>query len=211
MGSSKQPEESSGLNQVPSPIDSSTWLVSGPEACHQKYLPEFPDSGFHSCVTDQNCLNESRGSEGHLKDSNASSLVNSLETLKPCENFLPGSPSDMEEVLLHHGDCSKESLNGDQDSSILQQYLKSVEQLDRADDNTNGSIGTEGSSPHTAVSSETQAVLNSAMLGSQQVHASAQEEMVHAQEICNSNEEMAEGKQTGCDSSYPALTVSISV
>ncbi|XP_020640646.3 centrosomal protein of 97 kDa isoform X1 [Pogona vitticeps] len=202
---SKQPMESSG----PSPVDISTWVVSAAEACHQKYLPEYPDSGFHSCVTDQNCLNESRGSEGHLTNANESSLVNSLETVKPCENFLAGCSSDME-VMLHHGDCSKESLNSEQDSSLLQQYLKSVEQLDRADDNTNGSSGTEGSGPHTAVSSKDKGVLLSTVLGSQEVHASAQDEMGHAQEICNLNEEI-EGKQTGCDCSFPALAVSIPV
>ncbi|KAJ7320340.1 hypothetical protein JRQ81_019851 [Phrynocephalus forsythii] len=211
LGPSKRPVESSGLNQVPSPVHSSTWLVSAGEACHQKYLPEFPDSGFHSYVTDQNCLNESRGSEGHLTDADKSSLVNSLETIKPCGSIHPGCPSDVEEVLLHDGDCSKESLNNEQDSSLLQQYLKSVEQLDRADDNSHGSDEIEGSRPHTAVSSETQAILCSALLGSPEVPASAQDEMGLVSEICRLNEETAEEKQTGCDSSFPALIVSIPV
>ncbi|XP_061484144.1 centrosomal protein of 97 kDa isoform X2 [Rhineura floridana] len=210
LGPSKLNMEPLGLNQVPSPVDSSTWFVSAAEACHQKYLPKFPDSGFHSCVTDQNCLNDSQCCEENVAKANGeTSLENSLETVKPCEDSLSGGPSEAEEIQLDHVECCKESFNSEQDNSLLQQYLKSVEQLDNADDKKSGSNGAESSRPNTAVS-EDQDMLCSAMSGSQEEIASAQDRNGHP-EICNLNAEMAEGKQTDGDSSFQALPVSITV
>ncbi|KAH0624985.1 hypothetical protein JD844_032963 [Phrynosoma platyrhinos] len=207
---SQLPLESPGLNQRSSPVDSSTWLISAAEAPHLKYASEFPDSGFHSCVTDQNCLNESRCSEEKWAEVNESSAGNSLETVKPSEDSLPRCLSDSEEVQLDHEECSKVSFNSDQDNSLLQQYLKSVEQLDRSDDKTSCNSGTE-SRPCTALSSEDQIIGCSTMLGSQEMLGSTQGGIDRVSEMCHLNEEVAEGKQTDCDTSFQAFAVSIPV
>lgn len=200
------PKETSILNQVLSPVASSTWVVSAAEVCHQQSLPEFPDSGFHSCVTDQNCLNESQRSEESLAETNESTLVTSLETVKQHEDSLSGSFSDAEEVRLNHGECSEKGSNSEHDSSLLQQYLKSVEQLDDADEKASCSSETESSRLQAAVSLE-----NLDASGSQDAVALAQDGIGQASERCNLNAETAEGKPTDCDSSFQALPVSITV
>lgn len=209
FNTSKQSMEISGLNQIVFPVDSSTWVASAAETCQQKYLPEFPDSGFHSCLTDQNCLNESKGSEENLEEANESSLGNSLETVKPCEGSVSGPPSD-EEAQLSHGEYSKESSISEQDSILLQQYLKSVEQLDDADDKTSCRGDTE-TRPLEAGSSENQAALCNAVSGCQDVLRSVQDRICHAPEQNSLNAEVAEGKSTDSDASFQALAVSIIV
>ncbi|XP_034970733.1 centrosomal protein of 97 kDa [Zootoca vivipara] len=211
LGPFKVHIDSPGLNQVPSPVSSSTWFVSATEACHQKCLPEFPDSGFHSCVTDQNCLHESQCCGENVAEVNGdSSLENSLKTVKPCEDSLSECPSAAEEIELDHEKCCKETFNSEQDSSsLIQQYLKSVEQLDN-DDKTSCSNGTGSCRPNTAVSSEDPEVLCNDTSGSQEVLASGQGG-IDQPEICNLNAERAEGKQTDCDSSFQAFPVSITV
>lgn len=194
--------ESSGQNQVTSPVNSSTWFISAAEACHEKYLTGVPDSGFHSCATDQNCLNESQVSHEDLADKSALG-ENSLETIKPCEDSLPGCPSEGDEVPLDHEKRSRESFDSEQDSGLLQQYLESVEQLDDAD-KTSCSNETESSRPQTAVFPKSQEVSCSAMLGSQD----AQDIIDQAPERCNLD---AEGQQNDDDSSIQALSVSITV
>ncbi|XP_007429345.1 centrosomal protein of 97 kDa [Python bivittatus] len=189
--------QSSRINQEPSPIDSSTWLGSSAETCHQKCLPEFPDSGFHSCVSDQNILNELQNSEKHLTETNEGFLGNSLETVKPCEDSLSGCPSDAEEIPVDHKEYCKESLNNNQNSTLLQQYLKTVEELDDSDEKTNCSNGTENCKTHGAVSSEDQDVLCNAVPVSQDAFALAEEGI----DTFNLNDKMAEKKETDCDSS----------
>ncbi|XP_054831120.1 centrosomal protein of 97 kDa [Eublepharis macularius] len=203
---SELPIESSGLNQVLSPVASSTWLVSAAEACHQRSLPEFPDSGFHSCVTDQNCLNESQRSEESLTETNDSTLGTSLETVKLHEVPLSGCLSDVEEIQLSHGECSEKGSSCEQDNSLLQQYLKSVEQLNDADEKASCSNDTESTRPKAAVS-----LGNLAASGSQDAFASEQGGIGQASERCDLNAEIAEEKPTDCDSSFQALPVSITV
>ncbi|XP_053168623.1 centrosomal protein of 97 kDa isoform X2 [Hemicordylus capensis] len=210
LSSSKLPVESSGLNQASSPVDCSIWLSSSADTCHQKYLPGFPDSGFHSCVTDQNCLNESQFSQEDLAEANENSLGNSLETVKLREYSSTGCPSDAEEVPLFYGECSKHSFSSEQDTSLLQQYLKSVEQLEEAGNKTSFRSETENSKSQTAISLESQN--NSCnVLGSQNVLSSAEEGNGQAAERSNLNAEMAEEKQADSDSSFQALPVSITV
>ncbi|XP_015278640.1 PREDICTED: centrosomal protein of 97 kDa [Gekko japonicus] len=200
---SELPKETSRLNQVLSPVASSTWVVSGAEACHNQSLPEFPDSGFHSCVTDQNCLNESQRSEESLVETNESTLGTSLETVKQHEDSLSGCFSDAEDVRLNHAECSETGSNSEQDSSLLQQYLKSVEQLD---DTLSCSHETESSRLQAAVLLE-----NLDATGFQDAAASSQDGIGQASEECNLNAETAKGKPTDCDSSFQALPVSITV
>ncbi|XP_066475858.1 centrosomal protein of 97 kDa [Tiliqua scincoides] len=202
LNPSKFPVDSSGPNQITSPVNSSTWFISAAEACHEKYLTGFPDSGFHSCVPDQNGLNESQVSHEDLADESV--LGNSSETVKPCEYSPPECPSEADDVPLDHEKCRRESFNSEQDSSLLQQYLKSVEQLDDSDSKINCSNETESSRPQTAISSESQDVSCSVVLSSQDV----QDEIGQAQERYSLD---VEGKQSDCDSSIQTLSVSITV
>nr|XP_056714154.1 centrosomal protein of 97 kDa [Euleptes europaea] len=197
---SELPEESSG---VLSPVASSTWVVSAAEACQQKSSSEFPDSGFHSGVTDQNCLNESRRSEESSSETNESTLGTSLETVKLHEDSLSGCLSDAEEVPLNHGEGSEKGSNSELDNSLLQQYLKSVEQLDDADEKSSCSNETESCRLQAAVSFETS--------GSPDGFPSAQDGIAQASERCHLNAETAEEKPTDCDSSFQALPVSVTV
>ncbi|NWS54305.1 CEP97 protein, partial [Chunga burmeisteri] len=57
-----------------------------------------------------------------------------------------------------HGECgqSRESSSNEQDNRLIQQYLKSVQQLEEADEGTNCNDETEGSWPQIVVSAESQ-------------------------------------------------------
>uniref|UniRef100_A0ACB8FGS5 Uncharacterized protein n=1 Tax=Sphaerodactylus townsendi TaxID=933632 RepID=A0ACB8FGS5_9SAUR len=203
---SELPEESSRQNQVLSPVASSTWAFLATEARHQKSLPEFPDSGFNSGVTDQNCLNRSQRSEESLAETNKSTLGNSLETVKQHEDSLSGCLADAEEASLSHRECSEKGSNSEQDSSLLQQYLKSVEQLDDADEKTTCSSEKEICGLQTAVSLEN---LNAS--GTQDVFALVQDGVGQTSERCNLNAETAEGKPADCELFIPGTSVSITV
>ncbi|XP_070606175.1 centrosomal protein of 97 kDa [Erythrolamprus reginae] len=197
--------QSSRPNQEPSPIDSSTWLGSSSEMCHQKCLQEYPDSGFHSCVSDQNIPNELQNSEKHLTETNEGFLGNSLQTVKPCEDFLSGSLSNAG-IPVDHRDYCKESLNNDQNNTLLQEYLKTVEELDDSDEKTNCSNGIESCKTLTAVSSEEKDILCSAVLVSQDVLPLAEEGI----DTFNLNDKVA-GKNSNSDSSLQILSVRLSV
>ncbi|ETE69460.1 Centrosomal protein of 97 kDa, partial [Ophiophagus hannah] len=197
--------QSSRPNQEPSPIDSSTWLGSSSEMCHQKCLQEYPDSGFHSCISDQNILNELQNSEKYLTETNEGFLGNSLQTVKPCEDFLSGSLSDAV-IPGDHKEYCKESLNNDQDNTLLQEYLKTVEELDDSDEKANCSNGIESCKTHTALSSEEKDILCSAVSVTQDVLPLAEQGI----DTFNLNDKMAE-KKGNSDSSLQTLSVRLSV
>ncbi|XP_034646203.1 centrosomal protein of 97 kDa isoform X2 [Trachemys scripta elegans] len=211
---SKLSVQSSGLNQETSPVGSSTWLVSATEALHEKTLPEFPDSGFHSSITDHTHVNDSHGSEKSSTEGSESSLIgNSIETVKQCGDPVSECISDTEDVQADHEEWSKESSNSEQDSSLLQQYLMSVQQLEEADDRTSCSDGTERSRPQTAASAEKPYSLSDAVSinVSQDVPSPAQNEINQTPESCKLNSGVVEGKQTECDASFQVLPVGIAV
>ncbi|XP_065444298.1 centrosomal protein of 97 kDa isoform X4 [Chrysemys picta bellii] len=211
---SKLSVQSSGLNQETSPVGSSTWLVSATEALHEKTLPEFPDSGFHSSITDQTHVNDSHGSEKSSTEGSESSLIgNSIETVKQCGDPVSECISETEDVQADHEEWSKESSNSEQDSSLLQQYLMSVQQLEEADDRTSCSDGTERSRPQTAASAEKPYSLSDAVSinVSQDVPSPAQNEINQTPESCKLNSGVVEGKQTECDASFQMLPVGIAV
>uniref|UniRef100_A0A8D0HMN3 Centrosomal protein of 97 kDa n=1 Tax=Sphenodon punctatus TaxID=8508 RepID=A0A8D0HMN3_SPHPU len=192
----------------------SAWFFSATEALHEKSLPEFPDSGFHSSVAHKICLNELQGSENSSREGSESSLLgNSIETVKLCGDPISECPSDSEAVQTDHGECSKESSNSEQDSSLLQEYLKSVQQLEDADHRTSFSDGPEGSRPQTAFSSETQDSMcdASSVDTSQNLLSSIKGEISQAQESCKLDAEVVEGKQAECDSSFQVQHVGITV
>ncbi|XP_051046815.1 centrosomal protein of 97 kDa isoform X2 [Phodopus roborovskii] len=118
--------------QGPSSDQSSDWFIAEDEAPQEKSLPEFPDSGFHSSLTDQvRCLKDSLDFEkSSIESSESSMLGNSMDTVKH------GRDPSSEAMIEEHGCCSKESSNSEQDNTLLEQYLTSVQQLDDAEQRT---------------------------------------------------------------------------
>lgn len=91
-------------------------------------MPDFPDSGFHSTLTEQvHCLQDSLDFEkSSVEISENSVLGNSADTVKYFKD--PDSEATAEE----HSEGSEASSASEQDSALLQQYLTSVQQLDDA-------------------------------------------------------------------------------
>uniref|UniRef100_A0A8C0GIT0 Centrosomal protein of 97 kDa n=1 Tax=Chelonoidis abingdonii TaxID=106734 RepID=A0A8C0GIT0_CHEAB len=205
---------SSGLNQETSPVGSSSWLVSATEALQEKTLPEFPDSGFHSSITDQTHISDSHGSEKSSTEGSENSLIgNSIETVKQCGDPVSESISDTEDIQADHEEWSKASSNSEQDSSLLQQYLMSVRQLEEADDRTSCSDGTERSGPQTAASAEKPYSLSDAVSINvfQDIPSAAENEINQTPESCKLNSGVVEETQTECDASFQVLHVGIAV
>ncbi|XP_029434659.1 centrosomal protein of 97 kDa isoform X2 [Rhinatrema bivittatum] len=127
--------------------ETSPQQVADSNACTEESIPDFPDSGFHSIVTDQTQLHCSLGSENNSTEGSSSS-GKSLETIKQYKDLVGDLPSTTEESAAEdHGECSKDSSSSEPDNSLLQQYLNSVQQREDADDRT------DDSRPHTAKSS----------------------------------------------------------
>ncbi|XP_050813515.1 centrosomal protein of 97 kDa isoform X2 [Gopherus flavomarginatus] len=210
---SKLSVPSSGLNQETSPVGSSSWLVSATEALHEKTLPEFPDSGFHSSITDQTHVNDSHSSEKSSTEGSENSLIgNSIETVKQCGDPVSECISDTEDIQADHEEWSKASSDSEQDSSLLQQYLMSVQQLEEADDRTSCSDGTERSGPQTAASEKPYSLSDAVSINvSQDVPSAAQNEINQTPESYKLNSGVVEEKQTECDTSFQGLHVGIAV
>ncbi|NXH36038.1 CEP97 protein, partial [Myiagra hebetior] len=124
--SSKPPIQSSTVEQETPPAVSAALLVPASEDdLQEKSSLQFPDSGFHSSAAGQT----------HAGD-------------------LSFSSSDVEDGP---GECgqSKESSSNEQDNGLIQQYLKSVQQLEEADEDTDCNEEMEGSL-QIAVSAESQ-------------------------------------------------------
>ncbi|XP_074855171.1 centrosomal protein of 97 kDa isoform X2 [Carettochelys insculpta] len=206
--------QASELNQETSPCGNSTWKVSAAEDHHEKTLLEFPDSGFHSSMTDHTHVNDSHDSENNCTEGSETSLIgNSIETVKHYGDPVSECSSDTEDVQPGHEEWSKESSNSEKDSSLLQQYLHSVQQLEEADNRTSCSDGTKGSEQQTVALSEKQDSFSEAISinASQDVPSPAQNEINQTPESCKLNSGVVEGKQTECDASYQALHVGIAV
>ncbi|EGW00799.1 centrosomal protein of 97 kDa isoform X1 [Cricetulus griseus] len=135
-------------HQGPSSDQSSDWFLAEDEAPQEKSVPEFPDSGFHSSLTDQvHCLKDSLDFEkSSIESSESSMLGNSTDTVKH------GRHPNLEAMTEEHGDCSKESSNSEQDNTLLEQYLSSVQQLDDAEERTDSDDVAGDSMCHVACS-----------------------------------------------------------
>lgn len=200
----------STLEQETPPDVSSAWLVPASDVLQEKSWLQFPDSGFHSSMADQTHTGDLCSSEKSLTEGTEGSL--SVETVKRCGNNNSEYSSDVEEG---HGECgqSRESSNNEHDNRLLQQYLKSVQQLEEADEGTNCDDETEGSWPQIAVSAESQDS-SSDMLSvdlPQSTSSPARSEMSQTPESCKLNSGIGEGKQTDCDSSFQMQHVEIAV
>ncbi|NXM86952.1 CEP97 protein, partial [Oenanthe oenanthe] len=151
--SSKTPVQSSTLEQETPPAVSSALLVPASEDDLQdKSLLQFPDSGFHSAAADQTHASDLCSSEKSLAEGTESSL--SMETIKQCGSFVLACCSEVEDGP---GECgqSKENSSNEQDNGLIQQYLKSVQQLEEAED-TDCNEEMESSCLQIAVSAESQ-------------------------------------------------------
>ncbi|XP_053563523.1 centrosomal protein of 97 kDa [Bombina bombina] len=123
-------------SEILEPISSG--FVSNPE--DGKASTDFPDSGFHSVLID-NKLNSSDGS-------GSSEL--SLDTVRHYNNPVSDCSTEQEAAAEDENQNSKDSSNSEQDSSLLQQYLQSVVQLEQADEYTSCSERSEETRPESA-------------------------------------------------------------
>ncbi|KAM6097232.1 centrosomal protein of 97 kDa isoform 2-T2 [Chlamydotis macqueenii] len=209
--------QSSTLEQETPPVVSSAWLVPASDVLQEKSLLQFPDSGFHSSMADQMLAGDLCSSEKSLTESEkslteATESSLSVETVKQCGNSLSAYSSDVEDG---HAECeqSRESSSDEQDNRLIQQYLKSVQQLEDADEGTDCTDETEGSCPEIAVSAESQDSSSDTVSVDlpQDTSSPAQDEISQTPESCKLNSGIVEGKQTDCDSSFQMLHVGIAV
>ncbi|XP_061050115.1 centrosomal protein of 97 kDa isoform X3 [Eubalaena glacialis] len=195
-------------SQEPSSDQNSDWFIAPDEAPQEKSLPEFPDSGFHSSLTEQfHCLQHSLDFEKSSTEGSESSIMgNSTDTIKY------GKESDVGDVSEEHGEWSKESSNNDQDNSLLEQYLTSVQQLDDADERTHFDEGTGDSKLHIARSPEKLDVLSdgASVDDTHGISPTLQDEINQTPENCELNAEI-QGQQSECDSTFQVLHVGIIV
>ncbi|XP_016010274.2 centrosomal protein of 97 kDa isoform X3 [Rousettus aegyptiacus] len=195
-------------SQEPSSDQDSDWFIAPDEAPQEKSLPEFPDSGFHSSLTEQiHCLQNSLDFEKSSTEGSESSIMgNSIDTIKY------GKKSDVGDVSEERGEWSRESSNNEQDNSLLEQYLTSVQQLEEADERTNFAEGTGDSMLYIARSPEKlDALSDSAAVDDiHDVSPILQDEVNQTPENCKLNAEV-QGQQSECDSTFQILPVGIIV
>ncbi|XP_028349606.1 centrosomal protein of 97 kDa isoform X2 [Physeter macrocephalus] len=195
-------------SQEPSSDQNSDWFIAPVEAPQEKSLPEFPDSGFHSSLTEQvHCLQDSLDFEKSSTEGSESSIMgNSIDTVKY------GRESDIGDVSEEHDEWSKESSNNEQDNSLLEQYLTSVQQLDDADQRTHFDEGTGDSKPDIARSPENLDILSDSA-SVDDTHGTSptlQDEINQTPENCELNAEV-QGQQSECNSTFQVLHVGIIV
>ncbi|XP_064441692.1 centrosomal protein of 97 kDa isoform X2 [Mirounga angustirostris] len=195
-------------SQESSSDQNSDWLIAPDEAPQEKSLPEFPDSGFHSSLTDHvHCLQHSLDFEKSSTEGSESSIMgNSIDTVRY------GKESDVGDVSDEHGEWNKESLNNEQDNSLLEQYLTSVQQLEDADERTNFDEGTGDSKLHIAPSPEKLDALSdgASVDDTHGISPTLQDEISQAPENCKLNADV-QGQQSDCDSTFQVLHVGITV
>ncbi|XP_004313297.1 centrosomal protein of 97 kDa isoform X2 [Orcinus orca] len=195
-------------SQEPSSDQNSDWFIAPDEASQEKSLPEFPDSGFHSSLTEQvHCLQDPLDFEKSSTEGSESSIMgNSIDTVKY------GKESDIGDVSEEHGEWSKESSNNEQDNSLLEQYLTSVQQLDDADERTHFDEGTGDSKLHIARSPEKLDVLSdsASVDDTHGISPTLQDEINQTPENCELNAEV-QGQQSECNSTFQVLHVGIIV
>ncbi|XP_021255947.1 centrosomal protein of 97 kDa isoform X2 [Numida meleagris] len=196
--------------ETPSDV-SSACLAPASDVLQEKSLLQFPDSGFHSAMADQTCTDDLRSYEKSLTEGTEGSL--SVETVKQCGNSVSECSSDVED---DHGECeqSRESSSNEQDNGLLEQYLKSVEQLEEANEGANcDDEREEGGWPQTDVSAESQDSSSDILSVDipQGTSSPVRGEMSQTPDSCKLNSGIGEGKQTDCDSSFQMLHVGIAV
>ncbi|XP_012371324.2 centrosomal protein of 97 kDa [Octodon degus] len=195
--------------QKPSPDQISNWFTAHDEALQEKSLPEFPDSGFHSSLTEQvHCLKDSLDFEKSSTEGSESSIIgNSIDTVKY------GKKPDLGDVSEEHsGDRSRESSTNEQDNSLLEQYLTSVQQLQDADERINFDEVTGDSKFHLACSLEKLDTLSdrASIVETHDLSSPSQDEISQTPENYKLNAEV-QGQQPECDSTFQVLHVGVTV
>ncbi|XP_004036049.1 centrosomal protein of 97 kDa isoform X3 [Gorilla gorilla gorilla] len=184
------------------------WFIASDVAPQEKSLPEFPDSGFHSSLTEQvHSLQHSLDFEKSSTEGSEGSIMgNSIDTVRY------GKESDLGDVSEEHGEWNKESSNNEQDNSLLEQYLTSVQQLEDADERTNFDIETRDSKLHIACFPvQLDALSDGASVDeSHGISPPLQGEISQTQENSKLNAEV-QGQQPECDSTFQLLHVGVTV
>ncbi|XP_040836478.1 centrosomal protein of 97 kDa isoform X2 [Ochotona curzoniae] len=194
--------------QEPSCDQNSDCLIASNEIPQEKSLLEFPDSGFHSSLTEQvQCLQNSLDFEKSSTEGSESSIMEkSIDTVKY------GKESDLENGSEEHGEWNKENSNDEQDNSLLEEYLTSVQQLEEADERTNGEEDVRDRKLHIAYSQEKLDPLSDSASehGAHRLSPTVRGEISQTPENCESNAEV-QGQQPECDSAFQALHVGATV
>ncbi|XP_002758899.3 centrosomal protein of 97 kDa isoform X6 [Callithrix jacchus] len=184
------------------------WFTASDVAPQEKSLPDFPDSGFHSSLAEQvHSLQDSLDFEKSSTEGSESSIMgNSIDTVRY------GKESDLGDVSEEHGAWNKESSNNEQDNSLLEQYLTSVQQLEDADERTNSDEETGDSKLHIACFPvQLDTLCDGASVDeSHGIPPTLQGEISQTQENSKLNAEV-QGQQSECDSTFQVLHVGITV
>ncbi|XP_074070489.1 centrosomal protein of 97 kDa isoform X2 [Macrotis lagotis] len=194
-------------SQEPSSANASDWFISEAEAPQEKVLLEFPDSGFHSSLTDQVHLQYSFDSEKSSMGGSENSLLgNSLETVRYFKGIDSGDASK------ENNEWNKDSSNNEQDNSLLEQYLTSVQQLEDADERTSLEDGIEDGSLQITLAPSSCSLpdLADAANVADNKGAPLQDETSQTPDTCKSNVEV-QGHQSECDSAFQMLPLGITV
>ncbi|XP_060226530.1 centrosomal protein of 97 kDa isoform X2 [Meriones unguiculatus] len=187
--------------QDPSSDQSLDWFIAEDEAPQEKSASEFPDSGFHSSLTQARCLQDSLDFEKSSVESSESSMLgNSTDTVR--------CGKDPEATTEEHSDCSKESSNNEQDNTLLEQYLTSVQQLDDADERTDSDEVAGDRKCHEACSPDR--LDASSDSETHRESPALQGEISQTPESCKLNEE-AQEQQPECDAVFQVLPVGVAV
>ncbi|XP_017725006.1 PREDICTED: centrosomal protein of 97 kDa isoform X2 [Rhinopithecus bieti] len=195
-------------SQESSSDQNADWFIASDVAPQDKSLPEFPDSGFHSSLTEQvHPLRDSLDFEKSSTEGSESSIMgNSIDTVRY------GKESDLGDVSEEHGEWNKESSNNEQDNSLLEQYLTSVQQLEDADERTSFDRETRDSKLHIACFPVQLDTLSdgASVDESHGISPPLQGEISQTQENSKLNAEV-QGQQPECDSAFQLLHVGVTV
>ncbi|XP_017359826.1 centrosomal protein of 97 kDa isoform X2 [Cebus imitator] len=195
-------------SQESSSDQNADWFTASDVAPQEKSLPDFPDSGFHSSLAEQvYSLQDSLDFEKSSTEGSESSIMgNSIDTVRY------GKESDLGDVSEEHGEWNKESSNNEQDNSLLEQYLTSVQQLEDADERTNFDKETGDSKLDIACFPVQLGTLcdGASVDESHGIPPTSQGEISQTQENPKLNAEV-QGQQSECDSTFQVLHVGITV
>ncbi|XP_012332172.1 centrosomal protein of 97 kDa isoform X4 [Aotus nancymaae] len=195
-------------SQESSSDQNADWFTASDVAPQEKSLPDFPDSGFHSSLAEQvHSLQDSLDFEKSSTEGSESSIMgNSIDTVRY------GKESDLGDVSEEHGEWNKESSNNEQDNSLLEQYLTSVQQLEDADERTNFDKETGDGKLHIACFPvQLDTLCDGASVDeSHGIPPTLQGEISQTQENSKLNAEV-QGQQPECESTFQVLHVGITV
>ncbi|XP_032155126.1 centrosomal protein of 97 kDa isoform X4 [Sapajus apella] len=195
-------------SQESSSDQNADWFTASDVAPQEKSLPDFPDSGFHSSLAEQvHSMQDSLDFEKSSTEGSESSIMgNSIDTVRY------GKESDLGDVSEEHGEWNKESSNNEQDNSLLEQYLTSVQQLEDADERTNFDKETGDNKLDIACFPvQLDTLCDGASVDeSHGIPPTSQGEISQTQENSKLNAEV-QGQQSECDSTFQVLHVGITV